>query len=105
MKRKWLPQVIISLMLLWALYPENPYGYYVLLRWATCSVFIYLTLNAINRDIGWLSWVLGITAFVYNPIFRIHLDREIWSVINILTVVLAMISIFKLNSCKKTPTT
>jgi len=40
-KELWIPQAIAGAMLLWALYPENPYGYYVLLRWIVCPCFIY----------------------------------------------------------------
>jgi hypothetical protein len=42
MKQIWLPQVFASGMLLWALNPDNPYGYYILLRWVCCAVFAYL---------------------------------------------------------------
>ena len=28
MKRNWLPQAVAVVMLLWALYPGNPSGYY-----------------------------------------------------------------------------
>ena len=34
MKRIWISQAIATVMLLWALNPENPYGYYILLPWA-----------------------------------------------------------------------
>jgi hypothetical protein len=96
MKRIWIPQTIASLMLLWALNPENPYGYYILLRWICCGVFGFLTFRAIaNREQGW-SWTLGITALIYNPIFRVHLTREIWSVVNLITIVIAILSIFRL---------
>jgi hypothetical protein len=33
-------------------------------------------------------WVLGALAIVYNPIFRIHMNREFWSVVNVTTIVL-----------------
>lgn len=36
-------------MLLWALYPENPYGYYVLLRLVCCPIFAYLANRPIHR--------------------------------------------------------
>jgi hypothetical protein len=96
MKRIWIPQVIVSIMLLWALNPGNPYGYYILLRWVCCGVFAFLTLQALAHEIyGW-TWVLGITALVYNPFFRVHLTREIWSVVNVVTIVIAVVSIFRL---------
>jgi len=84
-------------MLVWALTPENPYGYYILLRWVCCGVFAYLTLKALeNENQGWV-WVLGITAVIYNPIIRIHLTREIWSVINVITIGIAIVSIVTLK--------
>lgn len=32
-------------------------------------------------------WLLGITALLYNPIFPVHLNRALWSVVNIVTVI------------------
>ena len=82
-------------MLLWALNPENPYGYYLLLRWVCCGVFAFLALQALSREIHGWTWVLGITALVYNPFFRVHLTREIWSVVNVVTIMIAVSSIFR----------
>jgi len=97
MKRIWIPQLIASLMLLWALNPDNPYGYYILLRWVCCGVFAYLALKAFGQEQqGWV-WVLGITAAVYNPIIRVHLTREIWSVVNVITIGIAVASVFAIK--------
>jgi hypothetical protein len=101
MKRIWVPQLIASLMLLWALNPHNPYGYYILLRWVCCGVFAYLTFKVFDKERhGWV-WVLGITAAVYNPIIRVHLTREIWSVVNVLTIGIAVASVFVLDFSKE----
>ena len=35
-------------MLLWALYPETPQGYYILLRVVLCAIGIYLALRALE---------------------------------------------------------
>lgn len=84
-------------MLLWALNPENPYGYYILLRWVCCGIFAYLAFRSFGQGRqGWV-WVLGITAAVYNPIFRVHLTREIWSVVNVVTIGIAVASVFALR--------
>jgi hypothetical protein len=94
MRRSWVPQLIVSLMLLWALDPDNPYGYYILLRWISCAVFAYLAFQALSqKKQGWV-WVLGITAVVYNPIIRVHLNRETWSIINVISIGIAVASIF-----------
>lgn len=96
MKRIWIPQIIASIMLLWALNP-NPYDYYILLRWVCCGVFAYLTYQAIERGKHGWAWILGITSVLYNPIIRVHLNRDLWSIINIITVGIALVSIFVLK--------
>lgn len=96
-EKVWIPQVIAIVMLLWALYPKNPYGYYILLRWVCCGVFSYLAFQAyLKENYSWI-WVLGITAAVYNPIIRVHLNREMWTVINLITIGIALASVFILK--------
>lgn len=100
MKRVWIPQTIAIPMLLWALNPENPYGYYVLLRVVCCGVFAFLTLQALAQDKQGWAWALGITAVVYNPFIRVHLNRDIWSIVNVATIIVAVASIVVLKSEK-----
>ena len=95
-KRIWVPQVIVVIGLLGALNP-NPYGYYVLLRLLCSGVFVFLTLRALEDGNERWAWILGITAVIYNPILRVHLTRDIWSVINLLTIGVAIKSIFVLK--------
>jgi len=97
MRRIWIPQTVAIVMLLWALNPNNPYGYYILLRWVCCGIFAYPAFQSLDKvKQGWI-WVLGITALVYNPILRVHLNREVWSIINVLTIGIAVVSIFALK--------
>ena len=66
--------MVAIVMLLWAIYPENPYGYYILLRIVVWGIFIYTAVMANdtpNREL-W-AWPFGFTAIVYNPIIRVHL--------------------------------
>ena len=89
-------------MLLWALYPGNPYGYYVLLRVVCCAAFVYLAYLAWERkQHGWV-WVLAVVAIVYNPLVRIHLTRGIWSAVNVATIAVAAASLFALNRIRRT---
>lgn len=93
-RRIWIPQAIATAMLLWALVPSNPYAYYTLLRWVACPIFAYLALSAAGRGrVGW-AWVLGVTAAAYNPIVRMHLTREIWTLVNLATIGIAVASVF-----------
>jgi hypothetical protein len=94
MKRLWLPQAISIGMLAWALNPNNPYGYYILLRIVCCACFAYLAIRAGEfSQTGW-AWIFSVFAIIYNPIFRVHLTRNIWAGINVITIIFIVISIF-----------
>lgn len=96
--RIFTPQSISILMLVFALNPDNPYGYYILLRFVLCASCAYLAFRAYAIDkIEW-AWILGITAALYNPIVRVHLTREIWSVINIITIVILIVTFWSLRT-------
>jgi hypothetical protein len=82
----FVPQLICSAFLIFALNPDNPYGYYVLLRLICFSSFIYLAYKTIILGKHNWAYVLGSMALIYNPIIRVHLEREIWSIINIITI-------------------
>ena len=91
------PQIMGVVMLLWALVPTNPYGYYVLLRIVLCAICAYLAVKACQLGrIPW-AWILVVTGVIYNPFFRVHLTREIWSVVNVLTVVMLCASVAALH--------
>ncbi len=94
MKRIWIPQAVATVLLLWALNPNNPYAYYVLLRWICCALFIYLTVQFVQREKQGFAWPLGFLAALYNPILPARLNRGVWSAINILTTLALVISIF-----------
>ena len=97
LKRTRVPQAIAGVMLLLAFNPDNPYGYYVLLRWVICGIFAFLALQAFEKGNKEWVWILGITAGVYNPFIPLHLGREIWALANLATIGVAITSIFKLN--------
>jgi len=90
-------EVIAIAMLLWALVPVNPYGYYIVLRFAICGILIYLAFRARELEKSTWIWLFAISAIVYNPLIRVHLTREIWSVVNVATIVLFAWAIFALK--------
>lgn len=91
-KRIWIPQVVAVIMLLIALRLDNPSGYYILLRWVVFGVFGYLTFLAIEEHlVGW-GWIAGIVALVYNPFVLVTLGRPIWTVVNIVVVLIGIAS-------------
>ncbi len=62
-----------------------PYGYYTLLRIAVCVAAAWLAVLDYQRDENVGPWViaLGLGAILFNPIIPIHLDRDIWFILDI----------------------
>ena len=94
-------KIIAILMPLWAL-ADNPYYYYQILRWVTAGVAGYSAYLAYKQSKNAWTWILAITAIVFNPIAPFHLTREIWSVLNIIRAVIIFVSIFKMKGIIKT---
>jgi hypothetical protein len=65
---------------------RHPYSFYTLLRWICCPVFAYSAFVAYENKHGVWVWVFGVLATLYNPIFRVHLDRSTWIGVNWITV-------------------
>lgn len=79
-----------------------PYGYYTFLR---IIVFIYsisyLYIFYKNEKHG-VTVALTAIAILFNPILPIHLNKEIWSFINIATAIFYIsVGIYFYNYCKK----
>ncbi len=84
-------------MLAWGLASGHPYGYFILLRWIICGIFIFLCVRAYQlKLVGWV-WALGIAAAIYNPIVRVHMNRELWSEINVVTIGLLAVTVWVLR--------
>ena len=95
--RPFIPQILAMLMLLWALLPMNPYGYYVLLRVVVCGVSAYVAYCSFTCGSKALAWILAGTSLLYNPFLPVHLTRTIWVLVNLVTIVLFAYSIVALK--------
>lgn len=78
----WLVSSAVSI----ALIPSLPYEYYSVMRWVVCAACASLALSSYRKDQERWGWIWGLFAGIYNPIFRMHSSREIWSVVNIITI-------------------
>ena len=72
-------------MLVLALLPL-PYAYYMLLRVAIFGVCAYLAVAAFSNEKAELGWMLAVSALVYNPVFPVHMTKDGWTVVNLLTI-------------------
>lgn len=72
-------------MLMLAILPW-PYEYYKLLRVVvfTASLFFAYGFHKYGEDKWKIKVLIGIS-LIYNPVFTIHLSRELWGVLNIIS--------------------
>lgn len=86
---RYLTAIITTILLLLASTLEMPYGFYIILRFVVFAYSIYCIYNLVAVYGSKINYVI-IPIFVsilYNPIVRIHLYRDLWSVINLVTIV------------------
>lgn len=80
----------IPLLLVGGMAPPLPYGFYTFLRIVTCIWGIH-TIIRTQESKGFLFLLSIALTILYNPIIRIHLPREIWEPINIVTALLVIL--------------
>jgi hypothetical protein len=79
-------------LLLWGLLPGHPYAYFMLLRVVVCFTAAFCAVAAYRAGSEGWTWVLGGTGALYNPFLRVYLTRDIWWVVNVLTIALMVIA-------------
>ncbi|MBM2813471.1 MAG: hypothetical protein HW421_233 [Ignavibacteria bacterium] len=86
-------RIIVAILIALA-FLKLPYGYYTLLKFITSIVLVFgLILYLSSKKIYWVA-IFGLFALIYNPVFPLHLGRDIWEIINILTIAVIIISFF-----------
>ena len=94
--------LIVAALLVDAAVERHPYSFYTLLRWICCPVFAYSAFAAYENKHG--VWVFELVAALYNPIFRVHLDRSTWIGVNWITVgIIAVAGICLLREKRNPP--
>jgi len=77
---------------------DMPYGFYMLLRIILCGAAIITSLCINNLLHRYLVWTFTFFAILYNPLIPIRLgDKEIWMVLNIITLVIFWSTFFILK--------
>jgi hypothetical protein len=80
----WLAPIGLTLIALAPL----PYGYYIFLRFALCIAAASLAWPEYRNTQAVNGWLVGlvILAITYNPFIRVHLPREVWAGVNLVTI-------------------
>ncbi|MFA4844486.1 MAG: DUF6804 family protein [Candidatus Margulisiibacteriota bacterium] len=90
----YLVPILAIIMLLVAVPVGMPYGYYILLRWFICGASAYNTYLSYEQQKRVFVWMFALLAILFNPIFPIYLDKELWVIIDFISVVIFFVSLF-----------
>ena len=91
-----IPAVVIAFLLLIGPFPL-PYGYYVFLRWVTCSMAGFTAYIAYQWEAKWAIWIFILIAILFNPVIPVHLTKEIWPFVDIICATIFGIGAFTLK--------
>lgn len=72
-------RVCAAALAFWAL-GENPLSFYAFLRWVVCLTSCFGFYLALKKSASFQPYLFGIAAVLWNPVFRIHLSRDLWHV-------------------------
>jgi hypothetical protein len=81
-----MPIVIIyitSAMLFIGAAPLPYYGYYTLLRIVVTCVLAWAAFVAYERNYKLLPWVYALLALLFNPLIKVYLPKELWTLVDI----------------------
>ncbi|MBU4580137.1 hypothetical protein KKB43_03920 [Patescibacteria group bacterium] len=104
-KKKNIALLITAAFLFLAMFGGWPYGFFTLLRFVVFASSAYVAWMAYEAKKEKWVWIFGFLAVLFNPFIVIHLDREIWSVIDFIVGIFMVISVFVLKLERKPSTT
>jgi len=92
---------LISIVLVLIALFDMPYSYYKLLRFLLFVGTAYISYTFYQAQNKILMLINILIVVLYNPIFPLHMNREFWTIINILTIVGFGYNIFEVMKTKK----
>jgi hypothetical protein len=93
-KRKNIITIIATTFLFIALFDNWPYGFFTLLRFVLFASTAYIAWIAYEQKKEKWVWIFGFLAVLFNPFIVIHLNRELWNIIDIIVGLFLILSIF-----------
>ena len=94
-------RVVTSVLLFIAL-GDHPYSYYRFLRLFTFVVCCYGFYKAFAIRNKIFSWLFGIIVFLFNPIYPLYFNKELWHIIDVISGIILLASIILLRKTNST---
>ena len=104
-KKKNIALLIAVVFLFAALFDGWPYGFFTLLRFVVFTASVYVAWMAYGVQKEKWVWIFGFLAVLFNPFIAIHLNREIWIVIDFIVGIFMIVSVFVLKLERKSNAT
>ena len=96
-KKKNIASIIATVFLFLALLNGWPYGFFTLLRFVVFVATAYIAWLVYEQQKAKWVWIFGFLVVLFNPFIVIHLNRELWSFIDVIVGVFIIVSIFALK--------
>lgn len=87
-------KLFFALALLLCLAPM-PYGYYMLIRIVAAILFVIFAGQYYVAKKEELAITFGILAFLFQPLIKISLGRDVWNMVDVVVAILLVILWFK----------
>jgi hypothetical protein len=85
---------ILAMIILFGALGDQQYGYYQLLRFGITIISGYLAyLEHSSQRKVWFGVFIAI-AILFNPIMPIYLNKDTWQVLDLITAIVFIVSIF-----------
>ena len=91
------PIILSIAMLLMTTLKHLPHGFYTLLRLVVCLTSIFVASFAYKAHIRHWVYIMGFIALLFNPIIQIHFNKSTWQLIDLVTAIIFVVSIFELK--------
>ena len=100
-KKKNIILLIAAVFLFLALINGWPYGFFTLLRFVVFAISAYVAWMSYEAKKEKWVWIFGFLAVLFNPFIVIHLNRGIWSFIDLIVGIFMIVSVFVLKLERK----
>lgn len=96
-KKKNIALLIAAGFLFLAMFGGWPYGFFTMLRFVVFASSAYVAWIAYEAQKEKWVWIFGFLAVLFNPFIIIHLNRDMWSVIDLIVGMFMIVSVFVLK--------
>lgn len=93
-KKKNIILVVATAILLLALFDGWQYGFFTILRFVVFATTAYVAWMAYEVQKERWVWIFGFVAVLFNPFFPVHLERDTWVVIDLITGIFLLATTF-----------